>query len=129
MDEPALLATADLFSILRQQSEVDPNAWAYLDLYGIPTNSSLVSQHPDWILHDSKGNRLYIPFACSSGSCVEYAGDAGNPSFVNWWINNATSIMGHGYKGLWLDNVNLPWRVSDGNGNFVTRLTPEQDQQ
>jgi hypothetical protein len=101
-----------------------PNAWAYLDLYGIPTNSPLVSQHPDWILHDSKGNKLYIPFACSNGSCVEYAGDAGNASFRNWWINNATSIMSHGYKGLWLDNVNMAWRVSDGNGNFVDPVDP-----
>ncbi len=104
-----------------------PNAWAYLDLYGIPTNSSLVSQHPDWILHDSKGNRLYIPFACSSGSCVEYAGDAGNPSFVNWWINNATSIMGHGYKGLWLENESAV--ACFGRERFRKPIDPEQDQQ
>src|SRR4051794_35192366 len=37
-----------------------PNAWIYMDLYSIKTDSPLVSQHPDWILKDSSGNRMYI---------------------------------------------------------------------
>jgi hypothetical protein len=101
-----------------------PNAWAYLDLYGIPINSPLVSQHPDWILHDNSGNRLYIPFGCSNGTCPNYAGDVTNASFRNWWIANAQSILSKGYKGFWIDDVNMEFRVSNGSGTSVAPYDP-----
>lgn len=93
-----------------------PNTWAYVDLYGIPTDSTLVTQHPEWILHDSSGNRLYIPFGCSSGTCPNYAGDVTNSSFRNWWITRAQSIFSIGYKGFWIDDVNMAFRVGNGSG-------------
>jgi hypothetical protein len=101
-----------------------PNAWAYLDLYGIPISSQLVSQHPEWILHDSIGNRLYIPFGCSNGTCPNYAGDVTNSNFRNWWIARAQSILLQGYKGFWIDDVNLAFRVGDGSGTFVAPYDP-----
>lgn len=101
-----------------------PNAWAYLDLYGIPTNSPLVSQHPDWILHDNFDNRLYIPFGCSNGTCPDYAGDVTNSGFRNWWIANAQSILSKGYKGFWIDDVNMEFRVSNGSGISVAPYDP-----
>jgi hypothetical protein len=101
-----------------------PNAWAYLDLYGIPISSPLVSQHPDWILHDSAGNRLYIPFGCSNGTCPDYAGDVTNSSFRNWWIANAQSILSKGYRGFWIDDVNMEFRVGNGSGTSVAPYDP-----
>ena len=58
-----------------------PDAWAYKDLYAIYTDSALAAVHPEWILRDAVGNALYIPFACSNGTCPQYAGDPGNPDF------------------------------------------------
>lgn len=102
-----------------------PNAWAYVDLYGIPTNSSLVTQHPDWILHDGAGNRLYIPFGCSNGTCPNYAGDITNSKFRSWWVANAQSILSKGYKGFWIDDVNMEFRVGNGSGSQVAPYNPD----
>lgn len=101
-----------------------PNTWAYMDLYGIPTNSSLVSQHPEWILHDGSGKRLYIPFGCSGGTCPNYAGDVTNSGFRSWWISQAKSIFSQGYKGFWIDDVNMEFRVGNGSGTQVAPHDP-----
>ena len=101
-----------------------PNTWAYLDLYGIPKDSSLVTLHPDWILHDSAGNRLYIPWGCGNGSCPNYAGDMTNSGFRTWWIANAKSVFAKGYKGFWIDDVNMEFRISDGSGNDAIPIRP-----
>jgi hypothetical protein len=37
-------------------------AWAYQSAYAIYPGSSLDIQHPEWILRDAAGNKLYIPF-------------------------------------------------------------------
>ena len=103
-----------------------PRGWAYLDLYGISTRSRIARQHPSWILRDSAGNKLFIPFACSGGSCVQYAGDPTNPAFRRWWIRRARRIVRRGYKGLYLDNVNLIRRVSYGTGQEVAPQQPAQ---
>lgn len=96
-----------------------PNSWAYVDLYGVSISSSLVTQHPDWILHDGRGNRLYIPWGCPGPECQNYAGDISNAGFRSWWIANAQSILAKGYKGFWIDDVNMEFRVGDWNGNQV----------
>src|SRR5262245_1416366 len=41
---------------------------------------------PDWILKDSQGNPLYIPFGCESGTCPQFAADLSNPAFRTFWI-------------------------------------------
>ena len=115
-----------------------PNAWVYQDSYAIytdPTNASfaqLIQRHPDWILKDSNGNRLYINYACSGGTCTQYAADLTNPNgFRAWWINQAQIYFSRNpaYKGLWIDDVNLDLsRVSDGNGNVVTPVDPTTGQ-
>jgi Hypothetical glycosyl hydrolase family 15 len=101
-------------------------AWAYLDLYGISTRSSIARQRPKWILRDSVGNPLYIPFDCSAGSCVQYAGDPTNPAFRRWWIRRARRIVRRGYKGVYLDNVNLIRRVSYGTGQETVPYSPRR---
>jgi hypothetical protein len=105
-----------------------PDAWAYIDLYSMYRGSSLANEHPSWILKDSSGHYMYIPYGCNNGSCPQYAGDPGNPDFRNWWISNAKRALSHGYKGLWIDDANLVFRVSDGNGNFRAPHDPRTGQ-
>jgi hypothetical protein len=76
------------------------------------------------VLRDPGGNLLYIPWGCSGGSCPQYAGDFGNPAFREHWIAEARATLDRGYIGLWVDDVNLAWRVSDGEGNTVTPVDP-----
>ncbi|MEQ1529775.1 MAG: DNRLRE domain-containing protein [Methylococcales bacterium] len=101
------------------------NAWypgglAYLDSYGIYVDDPLVQSHPEWIMRDAQGNKLYIPWACQNGACSQFAGDFSHPGFRQYMIQKMTAIMSKGYRGLWLDDVNFTWRVSDGYENFVT---------
>jgi Hypothetical glycosyl hydrolase family 15 len=96
-----------------------PNGLVYIDLYGIPKESPLLHEHPEWVLHDSQGRMLYIPWGCAGGTCPQYAGDVANPSFRQWWIRSAGSLLSHGYLGFWIDDVNMEFRVSDGAGTQV----------
>jgi NPCBM/NEW2 domain/Hypothetical glycosyl hydrolase family 15 len=99
-----------------------PNGLVYKDLYGIPVGSAMASENPQWILHDANGNYLYIPWGCSNGTCAQYAADITNPAFRAQWINAAGTMLYKGYKGLWIDDVNMEFNVSDGNGNLVAPI-------
>ncbi len=102
-----------------------PNAWVYKDLYAIYRTSGLVSEHPEWILRDQAGNRLYIPYDCAQGACPQYAADVGDPSFRRDWIAKARATLAKGYRGLFVDDVNMSIsRVSDGTGRPVPPLDP-----
>jgi len=91
----------------------------YLNLYGVPKDSPLLHEHPDWILRDQRGSLLYIPWNCGQGTCPQYAGDIANPQFRAWWIARARTVLAHGYFGLWIDDVNTEFRVSDGTGKQI----------
>ncbi len=105
-----------------------PRTYVYFDSYAIYTNSALATQHPEWILKDSLGNKLYIPWGCSGGTCPQYAGDISNPAFRAWQVSQVqTTLKGngstpYGYLGLWFDDVNLTLTVGNGNGNFVAPI-------
>ena len=98
------------------------NSWAYIDLYAVYTGSTLATNHPEWILHDGSGKKLYIPWGCANGTCPQYAADVSDPAFRSWWISNAAAELSAGYKGVWIDDVNLEYRISDGNGNTVAPI-------
>ncbi len=101
------------------------NAWEYENLYGQTPSSSVAKNNPNWILRDANGNKLYIPFACKNGTCPRYAMDFGNQAYRNWWFNNMNTIMARGnYRGIYLDDVNMTWRVSDGSGVTKTPIDP-----
>ena len=100
------------------------DGWVYQDAYAIYPSSPLVTSHPDWILRDPAGNRLWIQFACSGGSCTQYAADIGNPDFRAWWIATAKARLEAGYRGLFIDDVNMAQRVSNGNGVYTLPLDP-----
>jgi hypothetical protein len=90
-----------------------PNAWVYINLYAIYVGSDLAKQHPEWILRDPAGNPLYIPWGCGNGKCPQYAGNVADPAFRQHWINEARRLHNIGYKGLFVDDVNLEYRVAD----------------
>ncbi|HEV2981511.1 MAG TPA: putative glycoside hydrolase [Solirubrobacteraceae bacterium] len=99
-----------------------PRGWVYKDAYAIYRGSALAGEHPQWILKDGAGNPLFIPFACAQGSCPQYAGDISNPEFRSYWIASARATLAHGYHGLFIDDVNMEQRVSDGSGTLVAPI-------
>jgi Hypothetical glycosyl hydrolase family 15 len=105
-----------------------PSGWTYDDAYAIYPGSPLATQHPEWILRDAAGNRLYIPFACAAGSCPQYAGDISNPAFRAAWIAVAKARLAHGYRGLFIDDVNMEFRVSNGQEQHVAPIDPATHQ-
>jgi hypothetical protein len=101
-----------------------PNAWLYKDSYALKPHWEAFTAHPEWILRDMEGNGLYIPWGCKSGRCPQFAADLGNADFRTHWIDEARAALAHGYQGLWVDDVNLAWRVSNGDGEFVRPVSP-----
>ena len=99
-------------------------AWAYRDAYAIYRGSSLASQRPEWILKDPAGNRLYIPFACDGSACTQYAADIGNPAWRRHYIDLAKADVARGYKGVFVDDVNFAFNVSNGAGDHVAPIDP-----
>ena len=103
-----------------------PNAWAYIDSFGAKPGSWVAIQHPEWILRDASGNLLYINWACSGGTCPQYAVDFGNPAYRSYWIGEARQLIAKGYKGLWVDDVNMDFRTSNGSGTSVLPIDPRK---
>ncbi len=101
-----------------------PNAWVYRDAYAIYPGSSLASEHPEWIAKDAAGTRLYIPYGCSGGTCPQYAADISNPAFRRYWIERVSSEVAHGYKGVYVDDVNMNMRVGNGREESVAPIDP-----
>ena len=103
-----------------------PGGLLYKDCSGIyPAQQDVLNQHPDWVLKDAAGNRLFIQYDCKPEQkmCSHYAADVGNPAFRQWWINEARNVISRGYKGLWIDDVNMSWRISNGEGEFVNPVS------
>jgi hypothetical protein len=95
------------------------NGLVYLDSYAIYRDSPRAKAHPDWILKDAAGNRLFIPWGCGGGTCPQYAGDITKPAFRQAFIAMAKTAMTRGYKGIWVDDVNLEFQVGDASGRHV----------
>jgi len=104
------------------------NAWTYKDAYAIYTGEALATQHPEWILRDANGNKLYVQFACNGTSCTQYAADIGSPAWRADWIAKAKAQVAAGYRGLFVDDVNMEPRVSDGTGATVPAIDPRTGQ-
>ena len=106
-----------------------PSAWAYKDLYAIyKDDSDLLAEHPEWVLRDGQGSKLFIPWGCGGGTCPQYAADVGNPAFRARWIAEARAALAQGYKGLFIDDVNMEFRVASGNGDETAPIDPRTGQ-
>ena len=103
-------------------------AWAYYDAYAIYRGSSLAGQHPEWILKDAQGRNLYIPYDCNGTTCSQNAADIGSPAWRRHFIDNAKALIAQGYKGIFVDDVNFAFSVSDGAGNHVDPIDPRTGQ-
>jgi hypothetical protein len=104
-----------------------PPTHFYRDLYAIynnPRGERQIAEHPDWVLRDRKGRPLYIPFDCGRGSCPQFAADVGNPAWRADWIRLAREDLAQGYAGIFVDDVNLVMRVSDGDGRLTAPIDP-----
>ena len=99
-----------------------PNAWAYINLYAIYQNSDEARRHPEWILHDRQGKKLYIPWGCRDGTCPQYAANIADPGYRAQWLRAARELSKKGYKGLWIDDVNLEFQIGDGSGQRATPM-------
>jgi hypothetical protein len=95
-----------------------PNAWAYQDLYAVYSDGREDGSRARWVLRDSAGRRLYIPWGCNGRSCPQYAGDPGDPGFRSDWIANARRKLRAGYRGLYVDDASLAMYVSDAAGRL-----------
>jgi Hypothetical glycosyl hydrolase family 15 len=105
-----------------------PNGWVYDDAYAIYRGSARAGAHSEWILKDAAGNPLYIPSGCSGGTCPQYAGDIGDPAFRHAWIEELKAEIAHGYRGVFIDDVNMDMQVCDGNEEHVTPIDPATGQ-
>jgi hypothetical protein len=101
-----------------------PRAWVNRNLYAIYPDSALAREQREWILKDPGGAELFIPWGCRLGTCPQFAADIGNPAFRRYWIDRVKDIVARGYRGIWVDDVNMEFRVGDGNGAFVAPLDP-----
>lgn len=105
-----------------------PHAWLYYDSYAIYANSPVAAAHPEWILKDASGNKLFIPFQCAAGTCPQYAGDISNLQFRSYQITTLLTMLKaggateSGYEGAWLDDVNMNMFVGDGTGKLVVPM-------
>lgn len=103
-----------------------PEAWAYRGLYTAFPRAAIVRRHPSWFLRQrTRGGPLaHVPFDCENGSCPQLAADIANPSFRRNWIKDARRLVRRGYKTIYIDDVNMIRRVSDGNGKELTPYSP-----
>jgi hypothetical protein len=101
-----------------------PNGLVYEDAYAIYRGSALAMRHPEWILRDAGGNPLYIPFECSNGHCPQYAADISNPAFRRQWIATIQDKLRRGYRGVFIDDVNMDLRVGNGQEQSVAPIDP-----
>jgi len=102
-----------------------PDGWVYDDAYAIYTEEKLASEHPEWILRDASGNKLYIPYGCSGQSCPQYAADISNPAYRHYWIENLKEEVSHGYRGVFIDDVNMNMQVGNGSEQHVAPIDPQ----
>ena len=84
--------------------------WLYKDAYAVYRRDGR------FILRDAAGRRLSIDWDCRGGRCPQYAGDIGDPRFRAAWIRDARETLRAGYRGLYVDDVNLTPTISDGTG-------------
>jgi hypothetical protein len=106
-----------------------PQTWHYKNAYALYNPRAYPPGHvsepnPDWILEDADGRKLFIPFDCDGRDCPQYAADIGNPDWRRHWIQDAKAAVARGNGGVFIDDVTMWPRVSDGDGDIVEPIDP-----
>jgi hypothetical protein len=101
-----------------------PDAWAYQDLYAVYADEREDGSRLRWVLRDTAGRRLYIPWGCDGRGCPQYAGDPGDPGFRRAWIADAARKLRAGYRGLYVDDASLAMFVGDAEGDLQAPVDP-----
>ena len=57
----------------------------------VQSRTTLAGDQP--YLRDGGGNKLYIPWGCSGGTCPQYAADVGNPAYRAWFIDQVRGYL------------------------------------
>lgn len=118
---PNGLEYKDLYAIYNCEQFSCEGANENQEMYDQAMQAEADPELPDWILKDSQGNPLYIPFGCESGTCPQFAADISNPAFRTFWIEQmATALQGGNYRGLFVDDVNLDLNRSVSDGDACT---------
>lgn len=104
----------------------------YIDSAAVYTNSPEATAHPDWILKDSTGHPVYIPWGAKNpdGTYPQLAADQSNPGFRSWIVGRAKEALAKGYPGIFLDDSNLPYstdRVPYRNGQPLTEAQQKDE--
>jgi hypothetical protein len=87
----------------------------YTDAYAIKPAWPQYAQHPEWILTDfDTGRQVFIDWGCSGGTCPQYAADISNPAYRQWFLRRIQEKINLGYQGVFIDDVNLAFRFSNG---------------
>ena len=92
------------------------NGWVYEDSYSIYPSSPNVTAHPDWILKDGGGNRLYIPWGCSTAPARSTPPTSATRPTAAGGSRQVKAAVAKGYKGVWVDDVNMDMHVGNGQG-------------
>jgi hypothetical protein len=103
------------------------DAWAYQDLYAVYSDRREDGSRLRWVLKDSAGRRLFIPWGCNGRTCPQYAADPGDPGFRRDWIADARGKLRAGYRGLYVDDASLAMYVSDASGRRLAPIDPRTD--
>lgn len=97
-----------------------PNAFVYKDAHAIynPGQAAFADAHPDWILKDAAGNRLFIPWGCGT-TCPQWAADWGLPAWRSYYITTLVgNAMAKGYPAIFMDDFNISdYHINTGNNN------------
>lgn len=96
---------------------------AYIDLqaiYASPTGEPFnINNSAGEVLLDANGKPLFLNYGCAGGTCPQYLADMTNPTFRANFIAALKANLSKGYKQIFLDDVNLDLKSTDGTGNFV----------
>lgn len=107
--------------------------WLYVDGYAIsPLDTNFQQLNLlRYALRDANGNPLYIDYACdSSGTRCQYAADVGNQTWRNYFISQLSEkLAANTFAGIWIDDVNFDWRISDRSGRPIIPMDPRTGQQ
>lgn len=104
-----------------------PYAWFYKDLYAIYVDQDITNIPENWFLQDEHGEKLYINWWCEV-TCPQYAANIFDDTFRAHWVSEAKKSMQQWYRGIWIDDVNMDWRISNQFGENrlpVNRQTEE----